>query len=41
VHAATRYFKGCIDDVRIYSYALSQEEVGALYAGEERSGGED
>jgi len=37
----TRYFKGLIDDVRIYSYALSQEEVGVLYAGEERSGVED
>ena len=34
-------FNGLIDDVRIYSYALSQEEVGALYAGEERNGGED
>ena len=28
-----RYFKGLIDDVRIYSYALSQAEIKALYAG--------
>ena len=26
-------FKGLIDDVRIYSYALSEAEVKALYAG--------
>ncbi len=33
-HTNKRYFKGLIDDVRIYSYALSQEEVAAIYAGE-------
>ena len=29
-----REWNGLIDDVRIYSYALSQEEVAAIYAGE-------
>jgi len=28
------YFDGLIDDVRIYSYALSQAEVAAIYGGE-------
>jgi non-specific serine/threonine protein kinase/serine/threonine-protein kinase len=32
---AERYFDGRIDDVRIYSYALSQDEVAAIYAGKE------
>ena len=31
VHTEGRYFKGTIDDVRIYNYALSQAEVEALY----------
>ena len=29
------FFKGLIDDVRIYSYALSPEEVKMLYEGKE------
>jgi WD40 repeat protein/serine/threonine protein kinase/tetratricopeptide (TPR) repeat protein len=29
-----RYWNGLIDDVRIYSYALNEEEIKALYAGE-------
>jgi hypothetical protein len=33
-HLENRHFKGCIDDVRIYSYALSEEEIKALYAEE-------
>jgi hypothetical protein len=33
VHTEGRYFKGTIDDVRIYNYALSQAEVEALYEG--------
>jgi tetratricopeptide (TPR) repeat protein len=32
-HHENRHFKGCIDDVRIYSYALSEAEVKELYAG--------
>jgi outer membrane lipoprotein-sorting protein len=32
-HTEGRYFKGTIDDVRIYNYALSQAEVEALYGG--------
>ena len=31
VHAQGRYFKGTIDDMRIYNYALTQAEVEALY----------
>ncbi|MDD5095009.1 MAG: cohesin domain-containing protein [Dehalococcoidia bacterium] len=30
---STEYFKGIIDDLRIYNYALSQSEVSALYGG--------
>jgi len=33
--SAERRFKGLIDDVRIYNYALSQAEVAAIYAGKE------
>lgn len=33
VHTEGRYFKGTIDDVRIYNYALSQAEVEAIYGG--------
>ncbi len=29
-HTEGRYFKGAIDDVRIYNYALSQDEIEAL-----------
>jgi tetratricopeptide (TPR) repeat protein len=29
-----RYFKGWIDDVRIYRFALSEQEIRAVYAGE-------
>ena len=34
--AVTRHrcWKGLIDDVRIYSYALSEEEIGKIYATE-------
>jgi hypothetical protein len=28
-----RFWNGLIDDVRIYSYALSEAEIKALYAG--------
>ncbi|MCD4704044.1 MAG: hypothetical protein K8R64_07110 [Methanosarcinaceae archaeon] len=31
---ATEYFKGAMDDLRIYNYALSQGEIRALYGGE-------
>ncbi len=31
----SRFFNGIIDDVRIYNYALSKEEVAAVYGGEE------
>jgi hypothetical protein len=41
VYYATRYFKGCIDDVRIYSYALSQEEIAEIYDGKEPASAED
>jgi hypothetical protein len=30
-----RFWNGLIDDVRIYSYALSEDEIEALYAGKE------
>jgi beta-galactosidase len=30
-----RFWNGLIDDVRIYSYALSEAEIKALYAGKE------
>ena len=35
-HSDGRHFKGIIDDVRIYSRALSPAEVASLYAGEGR-----
>ena len=31
---ATEYFKGAMDDLRIYNYALTQSEVKSLYGGE-------
>ncbi|MBN2489034.1 MAG: AbfB domain-containing protein [Methanosarcinaceae archaeon] len=31
---ATEYFKGAMDDLRIYNYALSQSEIRTLYEGE-------
>lgn len=31
----SEYFNGLIDDVRIYNYALSEDEVAAVYAGKE------
>ena len=30
-----RHFKGTIDDVRIYNYALNKDEIAAIYAGRE------
>ena len=33
VYLSNRYFCGLIDDVRIYSYALSEAEVKEVYAG--------
>ena len=30
-----RFWNGLIDDVRIYSYALSEAEIKALYAGDD------
>lgn len=33
--ATDRHFKGLIDDVRIYNYALSQAEIAAIYSGKE------
>ena len=34
-------FNGLIDDVRIYSYALSGEEIAAIYSGKEPASEED
>ena len=31
VHTDGRFFRGTIDDVHVYNYALSEEEVKALY----------
>ena len=31
---AGTFWSGLIDDVRIYSYALSEEEIGKIYATE-------
>ncbi|WP_342305279.1 LamG-like jellyroll fold domain-containing protein [Methanolobus sp. ZRKC5] len=31
---STEYFKGSMDDLRIYNYALSQSEINSLYGGE-------
>ncbi len=36
-----RYWNGLIDDVRIYSYALSEAEIKALYAGKEPARAKD
>jgi len=32
---ATNYFGGTLDDVRIYNYALSADDIAAIYAGKE------
>jgi hypothetical protein len=32
---STEYFKGVMDDLRIYDYALSDDEIKALYVGKE------
>jgi len=34
-HRPGREWNGLIDDVRIYSYALSEEQIKAIYAGKE------
>jgi tetratricopeptide (TPR) repeat protein len=36
-----RYWHGLIDDVRIYSYALSQQEIKAIFSGEESNSVKD
>ena len=36
--SAVYYFKGMIDDVQVYDYALSSNEVAALYGGAPAAG---
>jgi hypothetical protein len=36
-----RYWHGLIDDIRIYSYALSQQEIKAILGGEESNSVKD